>query len=404
MGDADDVANSNTRLKNVINNLLREFTLATSDEDLLQSALESICSYTNSPGGFYAAANTGNVENGKVVVKLGSNSHFRVLQQLSDELGNQVDVEMFKRWYTALGWNNINLPFEVVEPGTNADGPSIFCMPIRRDNDSQVVGYLGIENALNPFLSSDLEPILVLLTALDSRLYIASRQFSSQSVIINRIIHDVNGGLSIVGLQNELLGIKGFNDDNISGVCSRIKQGLSKVDLAIQQLDDLVSVFFPSNNTKKICSAKAALNAALVSIPINADLRSKVHVSTIFVEEVVVDMSSLVLYWLYRSVLAGWLNPDLWDSDDPIEMLVELKVESAEGKYVDLILTRDVSSSIDGKWNNLFGSQYGLFDAGLVLMSQAAALSHWLTLFGGKFALEEVSGVRIITISVPLVS
>jgi hypothetical protein len=404
MGNSEEIEYRNTRVKIEINKLLRQFTLATSDEDLLQSALESICSYSNSSGGFYVAANTGNVEHGKSVVKLGLNSHFRTFQKTADELGSQSGTEVFKKWPSSMGWNNLNAPFEAIDPDVNSEGPSIFCTPVRHANNGQIVGYLGLESTVNPFLGSEIEAILVLLTALDVRLYIAEGSFSSQRVIINRIIHEVNGGLSIVGLQNELLGIGSTDYKNMSDVCARIKQGLSKVDSAVKNLDDLVSVFFPSNESVSSCSSNAALNAALVSIPINSNLRSKIHVSTNLVENDVVDISSLVLYWLYRSALAGWVNPDLWDSEDPIEMFVELKSNSEEREYVDLKLSRDTSSSIDTKWKNLFGAQHGLFDAGLVLMSQATALNYWLTLFGGKLALEEVSGVRIITISVPLAS
>lgn len=402
MSNSDEIEYRNTRVKIEINNLLRQFTLATSDEDLLQSALESICSYSNSSGGFYVVADTGGVAHSKIVVKLGSNSHFRAFPMKTEKLSNQVVVGMFKRWSSTLGWNNLDAPFEAIEPDINSEGPSIFCMPIRRADKDEIVGYLGIENTVNPFLGSELEAILVLLTALDVRLYIAARSFSSQRVIINRIIHEVNGGLSIVGLQNELLGIGGTDQKNISDVCARIKQGLSKVDSAVKQLDDLSSVFFPTNQSLRSCSAKASLSAALVSIPINSILRSKIHVSTNLVEDDFVDVSSLVLYWLYRSVLAGWLNPDLWDPEDPIEMFVELKYESEERNYINLVLSRDISSSIDSKWNNLFGTQNGLSDSGLVLMSQVVALNYWLTLFGGKLALEEVTRVRIITVSLPL--
>ena len=95
-----------------------------------------------------------------------------------------------------MGWNNVDTPFEAIEPDVISNGSSIFCMPIRRAEKEEIVGYLGLENIVNPFLGSELEAILVLLTALDVRLYIAARSFSSQRVIINRIIHEVNGGLS----------------------------------------------------------------------------------------------------------------------------------------------------------------------------------------------------------------
>lgn len=404
MGNSEEIEYRNTRVKIEINNLLRQFTLATSDEDLLQSALESICSYSNSSGGFYVAANTGNVEHGKIVVKLGLNSHFRTFQKTADELGSQSGTEVFKKWPSSMGWNNLEAPFEAIELDVKSKGPSIFCMPIRRADKGEIVGYLGLENTVNPFSGIELEAILVLLTALDVRLYIAARSFSSQRVIINRIIHEVNGGLSIIGLQNELLGIGSTDQKNMSDVCARIKQGLTKVDSAVKHLDDLVSVFFPTNQSLGSCSAKTALNAALVSIPINSNLRSKIHVSENLVEEDLVDISSLVLYWLYRSVLAGWVNPDLWDSEDPFEMFVELKYESEERNYIDLVLSRDISSSIDTKWKNLVGTQNGLFESGLVLMSQFVALDYWLTLFGGKSAIAEVSGIRVITISVPFAS
>lgn len=404
MSNSDEIAYGNTRLKHEINNLLQRFTLATSNEDLLQSALGGLCSYTNSAGGFYVAANTENFENGLFVVKPGLNLHFRAVQHLADESGNQFDAGVWKRWSKTMGWSNLDLPFEAIEQGNKSDGCSIFCTPIRREDKGEIVGYLGLENTVNPFLGRGLEQILVLLTALDRRLNIAVKSFSSQIVIINRIIHDANGGLSIVGLQNELLGIRSSDVKSMSEVRARIKLGLAKVDSAVTQLQDLSAVFFPSTETLKKFGTKAALNAALISIPINANLRSKIHISTSAVEEDLVNISGLVLYWLYRTVLAGWVNPDFWQSEDPIEMFVEMKYESEERKYVDLRLSRDTSSSIDGNMHNLFGALHGRFDSGLVLMSQFAALEYWLKLFGSKLAVDEVSGIRIITISVPLAS
>ena len=35
--------------------LLRQFTLAASDEDLIRAAMKAICSYTRSSGGFYVS-------------------------------------------------------------------------------------------------------------------------------------------------------------------------------------------------------------------------------------------------------------------------------------------------------------------------------------------------------------
>ena len=109
-----------------------------------------------------------------------------------------------------------------------------------------------------------------------------------------------------------------------------------------------------------------------------------------------------VLYWLYRTVIAAWANPDLWDPNDPTEMFIDLEYGPTEKECVHLVLSRDVNSSIDKGMQGLFGFNHGLMHEGLVIMSQAFALDYWVSLFGGSSTFAESNGVRRITVCVPL--
>ena len=221
---------------------------------------------------------------------------------------------------------------------------------------------------------------------------------------MNKIIHDVNGGLSIIGLQNEMLSLGTDKTGDTQIVRNRIKTGLQKVDEAVTKLHDFSAIFFNQQQVSQRTSVKSILNAALISIPIGVDLKSKIHVSTDGIEHEGVDLDVIVLYWLYRTVIAAWANPDLWDPSDPTEMFIDLEYGPKKSECVHLVLSRDVNSSIDKGMLGLFGFNHGLTQEGLVIMSQAFALNYWVSLFGGSSTFAESSGVRRITVCVPLAS
>jgi len=337
--------------------LLRQFTLAVNDEDLIRAAIKAICSYTRSIGGFYVSCVQGSADEDVVqVAAAGISQPFILFDELNESL-------------------------------TEA---------------KNIIGFIGLENFSSPFKEPKLEGILVLLTAIDVRLRIAQGSFSSQGVIVNKIIHDVNGGLSIIGLQNEMLSLETGKAGDTKIVRNRIKTGLQKVDEAVTKLHDFSAIFFNQQQVSQQTSIKSILNAALISIPIGADLKSKIHVSTDGIEHEGVDLDVIVLYWLYRTVIAAWANPDLWDPSDPTEMFIDLEYGPTKTECVHLVLSRDVNSSIDKGMLGLFGFNHGLTQEGLVIMSQAFALNYWVSLYGGASTFAESGGVRRITVCVPL--
>jgi hypothetical protein len=382
--------------------LLRQFTLATNDEDLIRAAIKAICSYTRSIGGFYVSCAQGSTDEGVVqIAATGISQPFILFDELNESLTGAKTLGRFRDWIANIGWKDISLPCEIVALNSNFVGSSLYCFPVRNvEND--IIGFIGLENFRNPFTDSKLEGILILLTAIDVRLRIAQGSFSSQGVIVNKIIHDVNGGLSIIGLQNEMLSLGTDKTGDIQIVRNRIKTGLQKVDEAVTKLHDFSAIFFNQQQTPQSTSVKSILNAALISIPIGADLKSKIHVSTDGIEHEGVYLDVIVLYWLYRTVIAAWANPDLWDPSDSTEMFIDLKYGSTKMESIDLVLSRDINSSIDIGMKGRFGFNHGLTHEGLVIMSQAFALNYWVSLFGGKSSFSESNGVRRITVSVPL--
>jgi hypothetical protein len=382
--------------------LLRQFTLAANDEDLIRAAIKAICSYTRSIGGFYVSCVQGSADEDVVqVAAAGISQPFILFDELNESLTEAKTLGQFRGWIANIGWKDISRPCEILATNSNFVGSSLYCLPVRNvDND--IIGFIGLENFSSPFKEPKLEGILVLLTAIDVRLRIAQGSFSSQGVIVNKIIHDVNGGLSIIGLQNEMLSLETGKAGDTKIVRNRIKTGLQKVDEAVTKLHDFSAIFFNQQELSQQTSINSILNAALISIPIGADLKSKIHVSTDGIEHEGVDLDVIVLYWLYRTVIAAWANPDLWDPSDPTEMFIDLEYGPTKTECVHLVLSRDVNSSIDKGMLGLFGFNHGLTQEGLVIMSQAFALNYWVSLYGGASTFAESGGVRRITVCVPL--
>jgi hypothetical protein len=382
--------------------LLRQFTLAANDEDLIRAAIKAICSYTRSIGGFYVSCVQGFADEDVVqIAASGISQPFILFDELNESLTETKTLGQFRNWISNVGWRDIFLPREIAALNSNFVGSTLYCFPVR-NMDDDLIGFIGLESFSNPFTESKLEGILVLLTAIDVRLRIAQGSFSSQAVIVNRIIHDVNGGLSIIGLQNEMLSLGTDKAADTQNVRNRIKTGLQKVDDAVTKLHDFSAIFFNQQQVSQRTSVKSVLNAALISVPIGADLKSKIHVSTEGIEYEGADLDVIVLYWLYRTVIAAWANPDLWDPSDPTEMFIDLEYGDTEKECVHLVLSRDVNSSIDKGMQGLFGFNHGLTHEGLVIMSQAYALDYWVSLFGGSSTFAESNGVRSITVCVPL--
>ena len=384
--------------------LLRQFTLATSDEDLIRAAVKAICSYTRSIGGFYVSCDRGTADEDLVrVAATGISQRFVLFDELLESLTGPTSFGQFRDFIANIGWKDITQPCEIADAQSNFTGSSLYFSPVR-NLENELIGFIGLETFGNPFTELKLEGILVLLTAIDVRLRIAQGSFSSQAVIVNKIIHDVNGGLSIIGLQNEMLSLGADKASETQIVRSRIKTGLQKVDEAVTKLHDFSAIFFNDQQSSRDISVKSILNAALISVPIGTDLKSKIHVSTEGIQFEGVDLDVIVLYWLYRTVIAAWANPDLWDPKDPTEMFIDLEYGPTKTECVHLVLSRDVNSSIDKGMQGLFGFNHGFSNEGLVIMSQAFALDYWVSLFGGSSTFAESNGVRRITVCVPLAS
>lgn len=384
--------------------LLRQFTLASNDEDLIRATLGAICSYTRSLGGFYVSCLHGlDNEDPVQVAAHGVSNGFIEFDEIMESLTGTLTLGRFRSWIANFGWIDTTLPCKVVTSSQNFVGATLYCLPVR-NLEHEIIGFIGLQNFADPFSDHKLEGILVLLTAIDARLKIAQGTFSSQSVIINRIIHDVNGGLSVIGLQNELLNLELGGKAETQAVRQRIKTGLQKVDEAVIKLQDFSGIFFTNEVDTNAISVRSILNAAMVSVPISAGLKSKIHVSYEGIEHESANVDALVMYWLYRTVIAAWTNVDLWNPSDPTEMFVDLEYGTTKPECVNLVLSRDVSCSIDLGMKGLFGFSHGLSDKGLVLMSQAFALDYWVRLFGGSTTFSESNGVRRITVTVPLAS
>ena len=131
--------------------LLRQFTLAANDEDLIRAAIKAICSYTRSIGGFYVSCVQGSADEDVVqVAAAGISQPFILFDELNESLIGAKTLGQFRGWIANIGWKDISRPCEVLATNSNFVGSSLYCLPVRNvDND--IIGFIGLENFSSPF-------------------------------------------------------------------------------------------------------------------------------------------------------------------------------------------------------------------------------------------------------------
>lgn len=389
-------------LRREVVEILRQFTLATSRSEIISAILRSLLNISSSTGGFYVYCPHGLSETAEIdLAVLGQNLVLQTLNMAAETPPGIVNVGQFRDWATSRGWIDLEKEHVIRSSNASENQPSIFCVPLR-DHEKGVIGFLALENVQNPSAGSRLSGILFALAAANVRLNIARGTISSLGVIMHKIIHDLNGGLSVITLQTELMDASLQVSPDINEVRSRMESGLRKVDSATNLLVCLADVLFENQAADNQASARTALQLALVSLPIDLNLRAKVHVTGLEVDDKFVRGNGLLLYWLYRSVLAAWTNQDFWDPKDPTEMFVDLKYEDEQRRTIDLVLSRSSSSSLNRGLTDVIGKPHGYSKLGLEMMSPDTAMTFWCELFGGEFRLNADNDTWVLTISMPV--
>lgn len=390
-------------IKSEVIEILRQFTLAFNRREIIASILKSLLHFTHSTNGFYVYFPDGRSDSGDFDIAVrGKNTWLQALNLIVESQESESNFEKFKDWAEACGWTDLESEFAIHSSDNSKERLAIFCVPLR-DSTLKVIGFLGIENRENPFAGIHSDGILVALAAANVRLNIARGRVNSLGIIMGKILHDINGGLSIIALQADLMNTNEETRSNVNEVRSRINGGLQKVDLATNLLASFSNVLFGEQSVANFGSTKSALDLALISLPIDAALRSKIHVSTSEIEDDIVLGNGLALYWLYRAVLTTWTNQDSWDTKDTTEMFVDLKYEDNNRRRIELVLSRSSHSSIKMGVLSKLGRPHGYSQSGLVMMSPDFVLNFWCQLFGGEFKFKMVNEVVVITISMPVV-
>lgn len=389
-------------IKKEIIEILRQYTLAINLREIISSILKSLVNFSHSTAGFYVYLPNGKLDRGEFdVAVMGQDVRLQSLSRIAELPEGESFFEQFKDWAESCGWRDLESEFVIQSSDKSQKQMSIYCVPLR-DQGQSIIGFLGFENEDNPFAGIRLDGILVALAAANVRLNIARGRVNSLGIIMGKILHDINGGLSIIALQTEMMSAYSERALNVDEVRSRIKTGLQKVDFSTNLLASFSNVLFGEQSVGDYGSSKSALDLALISLPIDAALRSKIHISTSEIEDDIVRGNGLVLYWLYRAVLASWTNQDFWDPKDPVEMFIELRYNDENRRNIDLVLSRSSHSTINMGVMSKLGVPHGYSKSGLSMMSPDFALNFWCRLFGGEFKFKIANEVWVITISMPV--
>lgn len=393
-------------LRAEIAEVLNVFSKAITAEDIAFSIARSVCNLTSARSVVYVAVVNGVDDNSPVAVgTYGSSAMFLDYEYWKATTAEGMNFGTFKSVAEALGWKDMDSEY-VLEPNDRiSEGSKLYCRKIS-DGYGIFLGYLCIESAFNPFEYSGFDDALLVMSIGALRYFQAQGKYGSHSVILQKIIHDFNGSMSVIGLQNELLKLKSNIENHFIEAQERIKSALKKADSSVRSLNEFSHLFFPdtadeiSNFTASLPGI--ALNAAFSSLTLNPEQIAKIHVSNTVPEFDRVRVQGVVLYWIYRALLNAWAHPFLGGESKELEVFVDLKKTEGEGEFVDLSISRGNVKRRDVWLDMNEAPAYGAILNQVKLVPPVIILEKIINLFGGFLVIEKTDSARSMSIRFPI--
>ena len=405
MSDVHRRARHDSILRAEIAEVFHIFSKAATAEDVAFAIARSVCNLTRARSVVYVAAVEGVSEESPVVIgTYGSSSMFLDYEYWRATAEQGMTFGVFKSVAESFGWKDLETEF-VFESGERiSEGSKLYCRKII-DAYGIFVGYLCIESNFDPFDYSGFEGALLILSVGALRYFQAQGRFGSHAVILQKIIHDVNGSLSVVGLQAELLRLKSNIEDHFVEAQERIKSALKKADASVRMLNEFSHLFYPESTDGRgdlfASMPGIALGAAFSSLTITPDQISKIHVNNTIPNYERVRVQGVVLYWIYRALLNAWVHPFLGPESAVREVFVDLRRTEGNPGSVDLVISREIGLQRDFWLDIDQAPQFGVISEQVTLIPPVVILDKTVKLFGGFFTMEKAESARAMTISFP---
>jgi len=407
------VPDSQKRLRHVsvqraeISEVLRSLSVAGTADDVAFTIARSICRLSRVQSVFFIAALDGTEdENLLTIGSFGSGQLSMEYEYLRAMNSEKTTFGELRKFAASFGWTNLDHAFEYGFEDLKNVKSKFYCRKVV-DLFGFFTGFLVMKSEVDPFEESEFNASMLVLAMGALRMAQSRGEYGSQSVIMRKIVHDLNGSLAVIGLQSDLLHLKSNIEDHFVLAQQRIKAAINKADANVQRISEFSHLFYAEgengNEFKKSSIVAVALRAALSSLPITPEIMSNIDVSISVDDNVRVGIEGAPMYWFYRALIAAWANPIVWGDLDAFKMSVELRLGGAENELVTFIVSRKFGLDIDRVLDASRNSPFGTLENKIVLIPPALLMEQVVTIFGGHSLIETSRGVRSVTINFPRV-
>ena len=390
-----------------ISEVLRSLSVAGTADDVAFTIARSICRLSRVQSVFFIAALDGTEdENLLTIGSFGSGKLSMEYEYLRAMNSEKTTFGELRKFAASFGWTNLDHAFEYGFEDPKNVKSKFYCRKVV-DLFGFFTGFLVMKSEVDPFEESEFNASMLVLAMGALRMAQSRGEYGSQSVIMRKIVHDLNGSLAVIGLQSDLLHLKSNIENHFVLARQRIKAAINKADANVQRISEFSHLFYAEGENgdefKKSSIVAVALRAALSSLPITPEIMSNIDVSIAVDDNVRVGIEGAPMYWFYRALIAAWANPIVWGDLDAFKMSVELRLGGAENELVTFIVSRKFGLDIDRVLDASRNSPFGTLENKIVLIPPALLMEQVVTIFGGHSLIETSGGVRSVTINFPRV-
>jgi hypothetical protein len=392
-------------LRSEVSEVLSTFLNAVSAEEVAYSIARSVCNLTRARSVVYIAAVEGTHESSPLAVgTYGSSPMFMDYEYWRATVREGMNFGAFRAVAESFGWKDLENEF-IFEMGDRiSEGSKLYCRKIT-GAFGLFQGYLCIESSFNPFDYSGFDDALFVMSIGGLRFFQAREEYGSQAIILQKLIHDINGSLSVIGLQSELLKLKSNIENHFVEAQQRINSALKKADASVRSLNEFSHLFYPGSahgaDYASTALPEVALNAAFSSLALKSEQLSKIHINNSIPEYERVHVEGMVLYWVYRALINAWSHPFLGSESQEVDVFVDLKKTEGDPGSIDLTFSKALGLGGDFWLSMEQVPEFGVMSNQVMLMPPIVILEKMIKLFGGLTTMEKTETARSMTISFP---
>lgn len=393
-------------VRNEITELLSTFLNAVSAEQIASSIARSVCNLARARSVVYVAAVEGKVESSPLAIgTYGSSSLLMDYEYWRATAEQGMNLGAFRAVAESFGWKDFETEFVLDSEDGISEGSKLYCRKIE-DEFGIFLGFVCIESSFNPFEYSGFEDAVFVMSVGALRFFQAQGRYGSQAVILQKLIHDINGSLSVIGLQSELLKLKSNIENHFVEAEQRIKSALSKADASVRSLNEFSHLFYPeslkSEGDTPTSFPEVALSAAFSSLTFTADQLSKIHVTKTISEFERVRVPGIVLYWIFRALLNAWAHPFFGSELKDTDVFIDLAKVDGNPGFVNLKISRGLGLKRDEFLDSAPVSEFRVVPNRVMLITPFGILRRMAMLFGGEVITERTDLAREMTVSFPI--